>query len=250
MSHFVVLVVVPKDRKEMVHELLAPYDESIRVPEYEEKCYCVGLKAKTDAKEAARKVFGTEGNIKQSIEERDDIKELRAKGRELLSKEFIELQKLSDAEVALRKNIDSIIEQEMEIAFKPFNEYFETAHKQHPMKDKPDPACSECNGTGIVMSTYNPKTRWDWYEVGGRWNDFLELGNNYAPIPDFIKALKEREDCVYAIVTPDGEWHQRGEMGWWGMSSNEDKDWDEKMFKILEGYDNVEYIGVIVDCHI
>jgi len=39
-------------------------------------------------------------------------------------------------------------------------------------------------------------------------------------------------------------------MGWWGMSSNEDKDWDEKMFKILEGYDNVEYIGVIVDCHI
>lgn len=24
---------------------------------------------------------------------------------------------------------------------------------------------------------------------------------------------------TYAVVTPDGEWHQKGQMGWWGMSS-------------------------------
>jgi hypothetical protein len=33
----------------------------------------------------------------------------------------------------------------------------------------------ELDEEGNVFSTYNPKSKWDWYEVGGRWSDMLKL---------------------------------------------------------------------------
>ena len=27
----------------------------------------------------------------------------------------------------------------------------------------------------VEVSTYNPKSKWDWYQLGGRWNGFLKL---------------------------------------------------------------------------
>ena len=33
------------------------------------------------------------------------------------------------------------------------------------------------NANGDVISTYNPKSKWDWYEIGGRWKDMLLLKN-------------------------------------------------------------------------
>lgn len=55
-----------------------------------------------------------------------------------------------------------------------------------------------------------------------------------------------------AVVTPDGTWHEPGEMGWWGISSepaDEKYDWDihfEERF--IEPYKDC--IITVVDCHI
>lgn len=31
---------------------------------------------------------------------------------------------------------------------------------------------------GNELTTYNPKSRWDWYEIGGRWRDILLVKEN------------------------------------------------------------------------
>lgn len=31
------------------------------------------------------------------------------------------------------------------------------------------------NNVWVEYSTYNPDSKWDWYQLGGRWNDFLKL---------------------------------------------------------------------------
>lgn len=57
-----------------------------------------------------------------------------------------------------------------------------------------------------------------------------------------------------AIVTPDGEWHEVGEMGWWGCSdeSGDDMlDWVEHFAeRFILPYSNGEYEITAVDCHI
>ncbi|MCF6094545.1 hypothetical protein L1765_11280 [Microaerobacter geothermalis] len=59
MSHFVALVIVPKeteDIKQKVEELLAPYDENLEVNPYNRECYCVGSLAKAYSYQEAEKV--------------------------------------------------------------------------------------------------------------------------------------------------------------------------------------------------
>ena len=38
----------------------------------------------------------------------------------------------------------------------------------------PNEVCEECNNSGKRMSTYNPQSKWDWYEVGGRWDGAIQ----------------------------------------------------------------------------
>ena len=54
----------------------------------------------------------------------------------------------------------------------------------------------------------------------------------------------------YAIVTPDGEWVERGKMGWFGMSSNEkgDDEWRKIYEETLEKH--LDCMAAVVDCHI
>lgn len=47
---------------------------------------------------------------------------------------------------------------------------------------------------GNALSTYNPNSKWDWYEIGGRWNNIIETKNskkvNYARIKDIVFSKK------------------------------------------------------------
>jgi len=53
---------------------------------------------------------------------------------------------------------------------------------------------------------------------------------------------------TYAVLK-DGKWYARGEMGWWGMSSNENNEWDEKFFDMLKEIPEDTRL-TLVDCHI
>jgi hypothetical protein len=66
----------------------------------------------------------------------------------------------------------------------------------------------------------------------------------------FLQRARNGAGVSYAVIK-DGKWYQRGEMGWWGMASDEiDKDdWDAQFAKLIDGLPE-DTILTVVDCHI
>ncbi|MBP3885787.1 MAG: hypothetical protein J6D54_12750 [Olsenella sp.] len=143
--------------------------------------------------------------------------------------------------------------------------------------------------TGKYGYWENPNAKWDWFEVGGRWKNWAEdtIGGTVVRVgditfdPDFEREKASAwwdqmqvEDPLYfklatrgrtkeqyvesqahlsfrACITPDGKWHEVGEMGWFGMSSesgDERQDWDLAFSeRFLTDPDLTLFV---VDCHI
>lgn len=359
MSHFWTVVLVPGgtvDVEGEVSQLLAPYDENIEVEEYEEACYCVGWQAQVDARkrvqrehtdvEVARtRLRGEFNQIKQEAREAthgevgaawagfdDSIVQIHIDNYHSTP----ELEALKTREVALQVEWKALVEREEQLE----QEY----DRQHPYHAKADPDCEECSGTGKRMSTYNPDSQWDWWQVGGRWTgaftaadeqpyepgmdpgnietcvicggtgkrlwitDLVPAGSEGSqglqylgkkPGEEFTRPAREGEEHVaeendcnacegtgqavawssqwrafpgdvvpvaewlaklegdkglevvpYALVTPDGAWHQRGKMGWWGMSRDDvsKQDWHEQVIALAERHADAVAVGC--DLHI
>lgn len=109
-----------------------------------------------------------------------------------------------------------------------------------------------------LLSTYNPDSKWDWYSVGGRWDGFLHFKDadpgfeetNTAYIHDLdIDYLLEH--IPFCFVTEDGEWREKGEMGWWGSVSNEKSEdsWKQQFIDYIKSLD-ANCLVTVVDFHI
>jgi len=244
MSHFYLMVLVPPvppsgQIEAHVDMLLAPYNEQTEVPEYDTDCWCVGQEASLAAMKAAEEAHPL-----------DRVRELhhwwvKNQGLDNFSDEADRHWKMaSKAHVLCQKK----------------------AEREHPMFGKPDPKCKECKGTGKHKSTYNPKSKWDWYVVGGRWDGVIQgearksndngfnfgdehhqVGHNIRPVKTFPEPMPDK-DIPFAIVTPDGEWHEKGKMGWFANVSDEDDDWKSRARTILANHKSCVAVGV--DCHI
>lgn len=153
---------------------------------------------------------------------------------------------------------------------------------------------------GNIWSTYNPKSKWDWWVPGGRFCDLLEgradkwidygyaarvkdldfsadpdayenaleewsfimSGKNTFYNPDYFKEYYDGPEdyarrmsafSLFAIVTPDGVWYEKGEMGWFAQSSEspeESRDWDNNFYQRFIATADPNLILTIVDCHI
>lgn len=118
---------------------------------------------------------------------------------------------------------------------------------------------------GEVYSTYNPKSKWDWYSLGGRWSGLIKLKegatgiegrsgvfDNETGIDQALKGdIANLDEIQTFAVLKDGEWYENGKMGWWGMVSDEkeaDK-WEAEYKKLLDGLPDDTLIS-IYDCHI
>lgn len=77
---------------------------------------------------------------------------------------------------------------------------------------------------------------------------FTELDNYCQTREEHYTAAYENALTVFAFVR-NGDWHERGNMGWWATVTNENPDWHEAFNNLLE---NVSYDHwlTIVDCHI
>ena len=133
---------------------------------------------------------------------------------------------------------------------------------------------------------YNPDARWDWWVLGGRWRRMLTLkkgakeewpdaGENGTFGEEANEKIPKGETCVdvarfkdidfsksfgkterfstYSVLNEEGNWHEAGSMGWFGMSNASDEEQDnhhdEYHKNHLEGTDP-ETIIAVVDCHI
>ena len=110
---------------------------------------------------------------------------------------------------------------------------------------------------GNLLSRYNPKSKWDWYEVGGRWDGGIPMKTN---IKLEIKSCNEckvsqidmdKISPPYAYIDTNGIWNERGKMGWFGISSNDkdEKSWDDEFKKFINNQKK-STIVTLVDCHI
>jgi hypothetical protein len=122
--------------------------------------------------------------------------------------------------------------------------------------DLPD---AECDDDDYAI---NPNARWDWYRIGGRWDGWItdnprssDNGFNFDKEHESIEnniATTEitlaKNKIPHAIVTPDGEWHERGEMGWFAVMTNERPDWGDRTRDLIRKYGGHRL--VILDAHI
>lgn len=113
-----------------------------------------------------------------------------------------------------------------------------------------------------LLSTYNPDSKWDWYSIGGRWSGFLctkekdDEGNpirvNQAQFKDIDwDYMFENHIIPFNYVTEKGGWREKGEMGWWGMTSNEmeQDDWDNNFKRYLKLVED-DCLVTVIDFHI
>ena len=124
----------------------------------------------------------------------------------------------------------------------------------------------------------NPNSKWDWYEMGGRWRGYFKpkpgrsgvvgkmssfdkkdmriwpegVDQAYKGYIDFEAMFKERpNDIATFAVLMDGKWYEKGEMGWWGMVRNEkaDEDWNNEFRMLIDSIPD-DLLLTVVDCHI
>jgi hypothetical protein len=207
MSHFLITVIVPRTNPDVqfenweqaVEPLLAPYSENLSVEPYMTKCHCVGDKARGEARAKADEECGTIQSLRESFAQLPGMEEKSKRHNEL---EWSQ-RKLTDEEKAEYKVLDKEIDEAWKAHIKARVDAEQKHFDEHPDKDKPDPMCgryderwwteerliaarpegvklgdryddeSGCGGTGEYETTYNPKSKWDWYSIGGRWNGWL-----------------------------------------------------------------------------
>ena len=318
MSHFSTIVLLPADTKPEEYEdkitaLLAPYDENTNGPEREERCWCVGLEALKDTREKMDTLFPLFEILRSSFRDLQTTKKLDAA-----------LAKLDDVSEADYAAMPRALKQEFQQERKALTKQIDAAWQvfanvagreaaraklidEHPGKDVAHADCEDCHGTGKRMTTYNEKSKWDWWVIGGRWPDFFNYGDydpmtdpdNYepcricegtgkrtdplgnaerarnpgytcngcsgkgkslkfslkvtdpmAPVSTVLARWAEEPKVPFAIVTPDGAWHEQGGMGWFGVVRDErdENEWAEQVKAMLTA--NPDCIAVACDLHI
>lgn len=106
----------------------------------------------------------------------------------------------------------------------------------------------------------------NWYhaqEIVKKFNEFNTkndhnyagfMGNGVTPYlvskEEYVKRAGDGSFSTFAVVK-DGQWYEKGEMGWWGIVSNKsDQDeWNQKVWELLQAIPEDTLIS-IYDCHI
>lgn len=240
MSHCVVLAIVPAtintngQAEKLIEKMFGPYSEELDVPAYQKDCYCVGNNASN-----AKHLFMNP--LVEAMRKNYD-KELQKLCAKYGVKEFSHFSEGMDER--LTAEADELWKILLEPIEKEANEF----EKKHPDYGKANPACNECKGTGSHESTCNPQGWWDWYCIGGRWAGYLPTKQDICTIEELL-AFKEKNWIPYAIVTPDGKWHQKGEMHMFGMSDDKmtDEEWGTEVIRLCKESKDCKI--VVVDIH-
>ena len=262
MSHFIGLVInTPKYLENHVFEdALAPYDENIAVPEYvAEKVsdhdkvqflahYAAGFNAEVEFVDRLL----AEGKAEPFGEEQE--REWRDKNRYY---GHLVWEHKDEYVAFFKENHKDIFDK------------FEELYAGEDGKDWNGHEWRKnvLTGEWERISTYNPKSKWDWYTVGGRWNNCILTYDgrqvnwcmlnemNFEPFKDEDYCKRKKRDFWGKLYRPlkksvkwhlcadstpfclviDGQWIEKGEMGWWGITTNEkpQEDWDAQVAKIL-----------------
>ena len=234
MSHFTTLVITQNGTEGEAKALLSPFDENRVMEEYSKPCWCIGMVAKKRIRQQLEVEMPIE-IARNTFNAREDVQRLIKESRDAGNYGFSE-------------EVDKLWQ---EFFLAPYNlrEQELLAVEEHANTASPD--CSDCNGTGVEVTTYNPKSKWDRKRLGGRWEDIYAPVQG-KPIAEFAQFKDEDGEPhrTFAVVTPDGQWHEKGKMRFFAVVEDETpRDaWKAEYDEILAKY--ADYKALIYDCHI
>lgn len=234
MSHFTVLCLLPEPPEDLdtaIARMLEPFNEALEVPRYRTKCWCVGDNAENDV-------------------------------RTLYTKKAVEDARATFKEPDYDKKEHPIfppkhVQQAWEEHLAPIFAEEKRLLAGHALFEKPDPECDDCKGKGKVWSTSNPKGYWDWWVIGGRWDNILN-GKNDCPLKDMIDEIVGFKDEVgkpnnfsFALCA-DGEWYAAGKMLMFASVKDQDYDFGVEYIRLCKNYltKHPHAHCVMVDCHV
>ena len=96
----------------------------------------------------------------------------------------------------------------------------------------------------------SPDCRWDWYRIGGGCDGWItgneqssdngfNFGKHHETVRNNIattEAALARNKLPVAVITPDGKWHDRGDLWQFGLTDEELQKMHAKMCKLLRKY--------------
>lgn len=274
MSHFAGLVILTPDylKKHFMEDALAPYDENMEVPEHSngevkdyDKANFIAFYKLNDFDNVVCDELVKSGKLKP-FEEQDTYTTKSAYAYNSYpdyTDEYVRIFK--EKHPKLWSDFDKIYEEHGD-------DWNSNAWRFNYV-----------SGKWEEWSRYNKNSKWDWYEVGGRWNDCIKTksgefvdeclldeidwtdftDDDYCKKPqkDIFgtskRVLKKNvrwhfteNDLPFCLVI-NGIWVEKGSMGWWAITSNEmsHEDWVSKVKEILDRLPQDSEVS-IVDFHI
>lgn len=272
MSHFIVIVDTSKND---VDSLLAPYNEAIEVAPYPESCYCKrASQQKLVRTELEARFGGTFDDVK-----RKPYNELKPEDQpkwEEFIKDWVEFE--AELEARIEGSIDPTCEDckgtgTRHSTYNPDSkwDWYSTGGRwagYFPVKkgvairlgrsgvfdNKPEVRTSDIVR---VKDIDLPRAKTlDRKKAKEAYIRYTEEGHPFSDIEkgETLKAYVARKTAdhpllPFAFVDSEGVWHEKAEMGWFGMSANEKSDWNETFTKWFESLDPETELTA-VDCHI
>jgi hypothetical protein len=102
----------------------------------------------------------------------------------------------------------------------------------------------------FVIKTWNPNGKWDWYEIGGRWDG--RISGNVTTAKALLKKRNLADVLPHCMVTPDRKWHEEETFiseCWtkWRVERKPDNVWLDEVKQALHTHS--DYRVVCVDIH-
>ena len=265
MSHFIGLVFLrPSDDLE---EVLAPFNE-------QDETFMEFVDKTDEVKEKWEKIPETcpsEGTFTEEIDRTDLINEIWDEAEDTLSPEdenafwkpYTKDKYPTPADIAKDKGYKIVPDETKRDGVRFVQEYeakweYEPSKEKYPTIDK---LAKDYFGYRKVAGKYgymsNPNAKYDWYSEGGRWSGYLtNKGGNATNCELLTEVDWDKTDTPFCFVNDNGEWIERGQMGWFAMVANEKKKgvWEEEFKAYVQSLLNDEEASEIevyaIDYHI
>lgn len=221
MSHYSVYVFQDKNSKS-IEEILAPFDENLILPKHVEYTKEQAIQKVRAEIESYRKGLYAEYLADPEKYKKGCTNEAHIK---YLEEEFPKKLKWTDEE-----------------CYESIARYYRD----------PDDKYLSVAKNGDLMTKLNSQSKWDWYQVGGRWfGDLVTIDGKKVNETTVGKLDQKKTPTPFAFITIDGEWHEHGRMGWWGCVSDEKSayKWGHEYKEYLKSLKKSVRVTV-VDCHI
>jgi len=265
MSHFIGLVFLRPD--DDLEEVLAPFNE-------QDEEFMEFVDKTDEVKERWDKMpesCPSEGTFTEEIDRTDLVNEIWDEAEDVLSPEnegaiwtpYTKDKYPTPADIARNKEYKIVPDETKRNGVRFVQEYeakweYEPSKEKYPTMDK---LAKEYFGYRKVNGRYgymsNPNAKYDWYSEGGRWSGYLTNKEGKTTDCDLLTEIDwDKTDTPFCFVDANGEWIERGQMGWFAMVANEKKKdvWNEEFKAYVQFLLNDEQASEIevyaIDYHI